>query len=117
MRAWPVRAGVRIDSRCFGGKTRKRENEKAGKRELAGPLLSLSRFPALPLSAFLRKPGRRRLNARHSRLDTFALHRHPPPAMNRIVERFAELKKRGQKGFVVYLGAGDPHLEATRQLT
>jgi tryptophan synthase alpha chain len=36
--------------------------------------------------------------------------------MNRIVERFASLKKRGQKGFVVYIGAGDPNLEATRQL-
>ena len=37
--------------------------------------------------------------------------------MNRIVERFAALKKTGQKGFVVYIGAGDPNLEATRQLT
>ncbi len=37
--------------------------------------------------------------------------------MNRIVERFARLKKEGQKGFVVYIGAGDPNLEATRQLT
>jgi len=37
--------------------------------------------------------------------------------MNRIVERFAALKKTGQKGFVVYVGAGDPNLEATRQLT
>src|SRR6266496_1622514 len=36
--------------------------------------------------------------------------------MNRIVERFGELRKRKQKGFVVYIGAGDPHLEATRQL-
>lgn len=36
--------------------------------------------------------------------------------MNRIVERFAGLKNRGQKGFVVYIGAGDPNLEATRQL-
>src|SRR5882672_10416923 len=36
--------------------------------------------------------------------------------MNRIVERFAALKKTGQKGFVVYIGAGDPNLEATRQL-
>lgn len=35
--------------------------------------------------------------------------------MNRIVERFAGLKSRGQKGFVVYIGAGDPNLEATRQ--
>lgn len=36
--------------------------------------------------------------------------------MNRIVEKFAQLKKSGQKGFVVYIGAGDPNLEATRQL-
>jgi tryptophan synthase alpha chain len=36
--------------------------------------------------------------------------------MNRIVERFAALKQGGQKGFVVYIGAGDPNLEATRQL-
>ena len=36
--------------------------------------------------------------------------------MNRIVERFDRLKKAGQKGFVVYIGAGDPDLEATRQL-
>src|SRR6188508_1643711 len=37
--------------------------------------------------------------------------------MNRIVERFARLKERGRKGFVVYIGAGDPNLDATRQLT
>lgn len=36
--------------------------------------------------------------------------------MNRIVERFQRLRAAGQKGFVAYLGAGDPHLEATRQL-
>lgn len=36
--------------------------------------------------------------------------------MNRIVERFARLKAAGQKGLVVYIGAGDPDLEATRQL-
>ena len=36
--------------------------------------------------------------------------------MNRIVERFAALKQTGRKGFVVYIGAGDPSLEATRQL-
>jgi tryptophan synthase alpha chain len=36
--------------------------------------------------------------------------------MNRIVERFARLKNEGKKGFVVYIGAGDPDLEATRQL-
>ena len=36
--------------------------------------------------------------------------------MNRIVEGFARLKSERQKGFIVYLGAGDPNLEATRQL-
>jgi tryptophan synthase alpha chain len=36
--------------------------------------------------------------------------------MNRIEERFAHLKRAGQKALVVYIGAGDPHLEATRQL-
>src|SRR5207237_1422721 len=36
--------------------------------------------------------------------------------MNRIVERFLRLKKEGKKGFVVYIGAGDPNLDATRQL-
>jgi tryptophan synthase alpha chain len=36
--------------------------------------------------------------------------------MNRIVERFARLKRERKKGFVVYIGAGDPNLEATREL-
>lgn len=36
--------------------------------------------------------------------------------MNRIVERFAGLRQRGKKGLVVYIGAGDPNLEATRRL-
>ena len=36
--------------------------------------------------------------------------------MNRIVERFARLKRDSKKGFIVYIGAGDPNLEATRQL-
>ena len=36
--------------------------------------------------------------------------------MNRIVERFARLKRENKKGFVAYIGAGDPNLEATRQL-
>jgi len=36
--------------------------------------------------------------------------------MNRIVERFARLKRQGEKGFVVYIGAGDPNLTATREL-
>ena len=36
--------------------------------------------------------------------------------MNRIIDRFARLRAQNEKGFIVYLGAGDPHLEATRQL-
>jgi tryptophan synthase alpha chain len=36
--------------------------------------------------------------------------------MNRIVERFSGLNRKHQKGFVVYIGAGDPDLEATQQL-
>jgi len=36
--------------------------------------------------------------------------------VNRIVEKFAALKRAGQKGFIVYIGAGDPNLEATRSL-
>lgn len=37
-------------------------------------------------------------------------------AVNRIEERFAALKRQGRKGLVVYIGAGDPNLEATRRL-
>jgi tryptophan synthase alpha chain len=36
--------------------------------------------------------------------------------MNRIDARFAQLRAANQKGFIVYIGAGDPNLEATRQL-
>lgn len=36
--------------------------------------------------------------------------------VNRIERRFADLRSRRQKGLVVYIGAGDPNLEATRQL-
>src|SRR6516162_8937474 len=36
--------------------------------------------------------------------------------MNRIEERFARLRQEGEKGFVVYIGAGDPDLETTRKL-
>src|SRR6201996_9409665 len=36
--------------------------------------------------------------------------------MNRIAERFAKLKKEAKKGFVVYIGSGDPDLDATRRL-
>lgn len=36
--------------------------------------------------------------------------------MNRIVARFSQLKQGGQKGFIAYIGAGDPDLETTLQL-
>jgi tryptophan synthase alpha chain len=36
--------------------------------------------------------------------------------MNRIDERFARLRGEGRKGFIVYIGAGDPNLETTHQL-
>jgi tryptophan synthase alpha chain len=36
--------------------------------------------------------------------------------MNRIVAKFAQLKAAGKKGLVVYIGAGDPNLEATHKL-
>jgi tryptophan synthase alpha chain len=36
--------------------------------------------------------------------------------MNRIEARFAQLTNKHQKGLIVYIGAGDPNLEATRQL-
>jgi tryptophan synthase alpha chain len=36
--------------------------------------------------------------------------------MNRIQERFARLQREGSKGFIVYIGAGDPDLKATREL-
>ena len=36
--------------------------------------------------------------------------------MNRIVETFAALRRDGKKGLVVYIGAGDPDLAATRDL-
>jgi tryptophan synthase alpha chain len=36
--------------------------------------------------------------------------------MNRIEECFAHLKRDSKKGFIVYIGAGDPNLEATREL-
>ncbi len=36
--------------------------------------------------------------------------------MNRIEERFAQLRRAGKKGFIVYIGAGDPNLAATRRL-
>jgi tryptophan synthase alpha chain len=36
--------------------------------------------------------------------------------MNRIVERFTRLKTEGKKGLIVYIGAGDPDLNATLKL-
>lgn len=36
--------------------------------------------------------------------------------MNRIDQRFARLTQEGKKGLILYIGAGDPSLEATRQL-
>jgi tryptophan synthase alpha chain len=39
-----------------------------------------------------------------------------PGLMNRIEEGFARLRREGRTGFVVYIGAGDPDLEATRRL-
>jgi tryptophan synthase alpha chain len=37
--------------------------------------------------------------------------------MNRIEQCFAKLKSGQRKGLIVYIGAGDPDLEATRQMT
>lgn len=36
--------------------------------------------------------------------------------MNRIEARFKSLREAGKKGFVVYIGAGDPSLDRTREL-
>ena len=36
--------------------------------------------------------------------------------MNRIEERWGQLRRRGEKGFIAYIGAGDPDLDATVQL-
>src|SRR5207249_4508103 len=36
--------------------------------------------------------------------------------MNRITECFARLQREGKKGFIIYIGAGDPDLETTRRL-
>lgn len=36
--------------------------------------------------------------------------------MNRIIDRFAQLRRVGKKGLIVYIGAGDPNLEVTRRL-
>lgn len=39
--------------------------------------------------------------------------RQPTLTENRLVRRFAELQKRGEKGLVAYITAGDPRLEET----
>lgn len=36
--------------------------------------------------------------------------------MNRITQRFQELRTRNQKGVIIYIGAGDPDLRATEAL-
>lgn len=36
--------------------------------------------------------------------------------MNRIDKKFGELKSRGEKGLIIYIGAGDPDLEETEKL-
>jgi tryptophan synthase alpha chain len=36
--------------------------------------------------------------------------------MNRIAERFGQLRQARRKGFVVYIGAGDPDLDVTHRL-
>src|SRR4051795_3559391 len=36
--------------------------------------------------------------------------------MNRIDERFEALRKQKRKGFIIYIGAGDPDLQATHDL-
>jgi tryptophan synthase alpha chain len=36
--------------------------------------------------------------------------------VNRIEQRFAALKAAGRKGLVIYIGAGDPNLQATHRL-
>src|ERR1017187_5703503 len=54
--------------------------------------------------------------ARNLPLESSRLKLETLAHMNRIVEKFAQLKQAGKKGFVVYIGAGDPNLEATRQL-
>jgi tryptophan synthase alpha chain len=49
-------------------------------------------------------------------LETCSRETEQSARMNRIDERFARLRREGRKGFIVYIGAGDPDLEATRRL-
>jgi len=39
------------------------------------------------------------------------------PLMNRIDARFRTLREQGEKGLIIYIGAGDPDLRATEELT
>ncbi len=52
----------------------------------------------------------------HNPLETLPLKLETLQHMNRIVETFARLRQAGKKAFVVYAGAGDPNLAATREL-
>jgi tryptophan synthase alpha chain len=49
-------------------------------------------------------------------LETWNFKPETPARMNRIVGKFAQLQKAGQKGLIVYIGAGDPNPPATREL-
>jgi tryptophan synthase alpha chain len=68
-------------------------------------------MPAVPARSW---PGRRRASGRA--LATAAAETAVSRPVNRIVQRFADLRARKAKGLVVYVGAGDPDLEATYQL-
>jgi tryptophan synthase alpha chain len=48
--------------------------------------------------------------------ETDPMNTETPARMNRIDDRFARLRREGHKGFIVYIGAGDPDLEHTRRL-
>ncbi len=82
--------------------------------ELKGPaVITLLRFANMPgiVQAHLLR-GISLLSTRH-RAGALACSARK---MNRIVERFGRLRQEGKTGFVVYIGAGDPDLEATRRL-
>ena len=44
------------------------------------------------------------------------LNDNTPLHMNRIDQRFNNLRSMNQKGFIAYIGAGDPHLKATKEI-
>jgi tryptophan synthase alpha chain len=75
---------------------------------------SHTRYPAPVLASPSRslapsaKPDLR-LASRLSKIETRA-------RMNRIEDRFAALQSAGQKGLIIYIGAGDPDLQATFDL-